>query len=273
MKDDIEKQLNTILMYLESDDINDKIEALRAFEDIIEEIDLEYRQIEPFVQLIQQEFKKEDSNIRTDLFRIACKLGKINFDYVKEIYPVLTGELTKKNNYRIGFVLDLLASLANTNRSEIFQTIEDILSNGKKWFDTPQLIPQFYQFFQTVTDSGFKFISKFESQIHSMIEELPQSMSKIKELLEEKVANYHDFKEQEKKRREAEREMQVIRERKAEIIEERKEHPTIIVNGSDESHILEEKGELELEKQEEKQIFSNFTKYGLRRKDPMNNKN
>lgn len=279
---ELEKQLEMISEYLDSDDIGNQVMALKSLEHTIFGTELTQKQIEPLLGLIKKRLEVNHSPIRTDLIRVACLLGKYNFIYIKDFYPVLYNELTTKNRFRIQIILDLIAHLANTNIPPIVQTVKDIMLNWKQWFSESYLVPQFHQFIDQMTEQGFTFIKDNEEELKRLVTELPESMKDLKEIIDTRIKNYHDFLAEEAKRKADEERVREQREQENQKIEKERQRRLRIkneeykrriedlINDSGGKVLQEEEVPPIDEEREERRagIRPTFTKSGLKRTDP-----
>ncbi|MHA1382122.1 MAG: hypothetical protein ACTSRG_27435, partial [Candidatus Helarchaeota archaeon] len=221
---------------------------------------IKWDSIKPILSLIKTKIEQKDSPIRTDLFKTVNILGKKNFEFIRDVYSIFVDELRTKNRFRIKIILDLIANLAHTDIPMVSQTIKDIFLNGKDWFDEPQLIPYYFQFFETVTKYGYKFTSKYQSEMSKLTEELPISMDNIRGLIKEKMFNYQNFLEEEEKRRIAER------KKKEELEKKKKEKEKIKLYKKIKLKEEEEKRKKDLEKKKREknkyyhEIFQHLTR-------------
>jgi len=279
---EIDTKLQIILEYLESNDLGNQASALQALNRLLFEVSLEPKQLEPFIQFIEREIKRKDVEIYIDLIRTASLLGKSNFEYIKNIYPIISSDLQSKNRFKVEIVLDLLSSHINSSIPPINQTFNEILLHGHEWFDHPNLIPIFRHFFESVTESGgFRFIAKNHARLTKFLVQLPPSMKQIKDLLQTKIEEYQAFLKAEEEKRIAEKEakrkleeaQRALEMKKKEIEEKRKKilkdltKPQLVED--DLSKVPTVKIEVdEPEEQEERdESWASFSSFGLKRKD------
>ncbi|MHA1283979.1 MAG: hypothetical protein ACTSQP_15895 [Promethearchaeota archaeon] len=221
-KEEIENRLKRIFLQMESPDEKFQSAALNAFINLLENETLTKNQKRKMISILKKFLVYKDSPLRTEIFQVICAIGKKDFTIIEELSDDLVKEIEVKNRYRNKIIFDMFANLRNSNNPRVQSFFKDLIEKTPNWFDEPHLIPIIEEFWEKSTESGFELFEKYLPLITKSIESYPAMLENLKIKILNKIKDYNDYLELVRKRKEEEAKKREEKLRKQEELKKQK---------------------------------------------------